>query len=333
MTDRYRILATNALDPAATLILAGAEMVVAPDVRSETLRRMIGDFDALIVRVKLPDDIFSHTTRLKACVRHGVGLDFIPLDAATRAYIPVANLTDANTQAVVEHVAGCVLVLARGLHDLANRFHASGWRARTGYVGAELHGRTLGVVGLGRIGLGVARALHHGFGMEVIGFDPKLSERPSWIRMMALNDVFSGADIITLHAPLTRATHGLVNAERLALMRSGAFLVNAARGALVDDQALIAALQSGRLAAAALDVFEPEPLLDNHPFHSTPNLFLTPHTAGLTHDSMKRMSMQAVEETLRILKGERPVNLVNPEIWEDYLKRRNLRPIRTNQQE
>lgn len=328
MTAPFRVLTTTPLHPAAVEYLSGrCELVVSPDERPDTLRAQVADADALIVRVKLPDDIFDHAPRLKACVRHGVGLDFIPVEAATRAGIPVANLPTANSQAVVEHVLGVTILLARDLHRLATRFGEQGWRSRGGHTGGvELAGRTLGVVGCGTIGRGVAAAFRAALGMRVLGHNRSPIDPATGIEPATLERLVTESDVITLHVPSTPETRRMVGDRLLRLVKPGAILINASRGDLIDDDALVAALADGRLRGAALDVFEPEPLPDDHPFHRTPKLFLTPHVAGLTEDSARRMSVQSAEEAMRILQGERPTSLVNPEVWEDHLRRLQRSP-------
>ena len=322
MADRFRVLATTPLHPdAEALLRAECDYVIAADTKPGTLKAEVAQADALIVRTKLPDDIFDGSIRLRVCIRHGVGLDFVPVEAATRAGIVVGNLISANTQAVIEHVVGCVIILARDLHELALDFSRNGWSARNHPPGMELAGKTLGIVGCGRIGSGVAKALHQAFGMRVLGYNRTPLAPQSIIEQMPLDDVFARADIVSLNIASTPETCGIVNARRLGLMKPGAFLVNAARGDLIDDYALIDALNARQIGGAALDVFEPEPLADNHPFRTTPRLFLTPHTAGGTEESSRRMSMEAAEDTLRVLRGEQPSHLVNPEIWNDYLDR------------
>ena len=320
MNPRPRVLATSRLHPdAEAMLLAHCDLYVPADDSPASLREAVAEADALIVRAKLPADIFDHAPRLRACVRHGVGLDFIPLEAATRAGIPVANLPAANRQAVVEYVVAVAGLLARDLHRLATDFRAHGWASRLRHPGFELAGRTLGVVGCGGIGRAVAAAMHAAFGMRVLGFDPLLRDFPSIITPVPLEQLFAEADIVTLHAPATTETRRMVDAALLARMKPGAVLINAARGELIDEEALLAALQHGPLRAAALDVFEPEPLPEDHPFYGVPNLFLTPHIAGGSEESSRRMSVEAVEETLRILRGIRPLNLVNLEAWKNKL--------------
>jgi D-3-phosphoglycerate dehydrogenase len=316
------VLATSALHPdAEALLAASCDLVLPTDGSAASLRQAVAGADALIVRAKLPDNIFDHALGLRACVRHGVGLDFIPVEAATRAGVPVANLPAANRQSVVEYVVAVAGLLARDLHRLAQDFGTEGWSARARHPGFELSGRTLGVVGCGGIGRAVAAAMHAAFGMRVVGHDPHARNLPGVITPVPLQQLFAEADVITLHVPSTAETRGMVDAALLSAVKPGAVLINAARGDLIDDEALLLALDGGRLRAAALDVFEPEPLPLDHPFHACPNLFLTPHIAGGSEESGQRMSVEAVEETLRILRGQKPLALVNPETWDSYLRR------------
>lgn len=319
--QRFKVLATSSLHPEAEAFLRErCDYVVSPDNSPQTLRREIAEADALIVRVRLPDDIFEHAPRLKVCIRHGVGLDFIPVEAATGKGVVVGNLVSANTQAVIEHAVGSVILLARDFHALAQDFAENGWSARDRHPSFELAGKTLGIVGCGRIGRGIAQALHAAFGMKVIGYN-RSQIGAGFITQVTLDEVLAQADVVCLAIAANSETRGIVDARRFGLMKPGAFLVNVARGGLIDDAALIAALKSGQLGGAALDVFEPEPLPNDHPFKSAPRLFLTPHTAGGTEESLVRTGMQAAADALDALGGRMPSNLVNPEIWHQHLAR------------
>jgi D-3-phosphoglycerate dehydrogenase / 2-oxoglutarate reductase len=319
MTKKHRVLSTGPLHPDALALLEKTcEVIISPSEAPDVLRTLIVDVDAIIVRHKLPDDIFSAAPNLHACVRHGIGLDFIPMEAATKAAIPVANLPAANRQAVVEHVIGTILALARNLHQADQRLRSDGWLSRIQTTGFELAGKTLGVVGLGGIGLAVAKTLQTGFGMHVLGYSRHLVEADFTIDQVPLAELCEASDVITLHVPSTPQTRNLLNREMFALLKPGSILINTSRAEIVDEVALIAALKTGTLAAAALDVFSPEPLPGESPLWDTPNLLLTPHVAGLTKESSRRMSVEAVEETLRILNFQNPLNIVNPEVWDIY---------------
>lgn len=327
VVDRpFHVLATTPLHAIAAATLGQDCMLeVAPDETPSTLRRLIRDADALIVRTRLPEDIFEDAPNLRACVRHGIGLDFIPVAEASARGIPVANLPDANTHAVIEYVVAAMLFLTRGLHRVSADLRSDGWLSRLRVNGLELRGRCAGIVGLGRIGRGVAAALAHGFGMTVLGYEPRRkADLPNWIRPVTLQQLFSQSDFITLHAPLTTDTRKLIDDSLLRQLKRGAFLINAARGALIDDAALIDALRSGLLAGAVIDVFDEQPLPAAHPFFGIANLTLTPHIASFTEDALMRMGRGAATAVLRILAGQVPESLVNPEVWPGYLQRWSL---------
>ncbi|WP_292447831.1 hydroxyacid dehydrogenase [Methylibium sp.] len=316
---RPRVLLAGPIDPSGERIIATrADIVAAPDVRPETLRRLVADADVLVVRAQLPADVFDHAPRLRGVVRHGVGLDMIPMEAASAHGIPVANVPGSNRDAVAEHVLTCFGLLTRHTQRMDRSLHESGWGAsrKLAERATELNGQTVGIVGVGSIGLRIAEICHFGYRMTVLGHQRRLDALPAFIEGAALDDLLARSDFVVLSCPLNAATQGLIDARRLALMKPGAFLVNVARGAVIIEAALIAALRGGRLASAALDVFETQPLTPQHPLLALDNVLLTPHVAGLTAQSMARMSQGTAEEVLRLLAGDRPVNLVNPEVWE-----------------
>ncbi|MDQ6618718.1 MAG: hydroxyacid dehydrogenase [Pseudomonadota bacterium] len=320
-----RVLATLAMDAAGDHLLEGiADIVVAPDSGAQTLYAMIGDADVLVVRTHLPADLFDRPNRLIGVVRHGTGLDLIPVDAATAQAIPVANVPGVNAEAVAEYCLASFLALVRPLHWMDRDLRIAGWKeGRAHSAGAtELFGRTVGIVGLGSIGVRLAEICRVGFGMRVIGYQRRLDAMPGYVERADLDTLFRESDFISLNCPLTPETRHLVDARRLALMKPSAVIVNAARGPVIDEAALADALARRAIAGAAVDVFDTQPLARDHPFLALDNILLTPHAAGLTQESNRRMSEGTAHEVLRLLRGERPVNLVNPEIWDQAVARR-----------
>jgi D-3-phosphoglycerate dehydrogenase len=318
MAELPLVLATNPLDPSGEAMLQGhARLLVAPDASPATLNRLVREAEGLIVRVALPPDIIDHAPRLRAIARHGAGLDMIPMAAATARRIPVAFVPGANAAAVAEYCFAALMQLSRRLGGIDAALRRDGWgAARQLADGAgELSGRTLGIVGFGNIGRRVA-AIGAGFGLRVMVHTPRPGLLPEGVLPAELPELFREADRIVLCCPLNEQTRGMVDAALLRQMRPGAVLVNVARGAVVDEAALADALRSGQLGGAALDVFTTQPLVPDHPFFGLPNLLLTPHIAGLTSDSLRQMSQGAVAEMLRMLRGERPHNFANPEIYE-----------------
>src|SRR5690606_9921822 len=262
MSTRPKILLTNPMQAEQQARLADqAEIVVAPNTDADTLRRMIVDVDVLVVRARLPDDIFEHQTRLKGVVRHGVGLDMIPMAQATAHRIPVANVPGSNTASVVEYCLNAMFYLQRNMQSLALQDPVGAWastRPRADGM-VELSGQTLGIVGVGTIGGALAKAAL-ALGMNVIGLARRPESLPDGVAFADKQTLFSQADIVVLACPLTAETRNLVDAQTLALMKGNALLINVSRGPVVDTSALIAALQEGRLGGAALDVHDVQPI-------------------------------------------------------------------------
>lgn len=313
---RPRVLLTGTMDPAGERLIAElAEVVLAPDAQPDTLRRLIADADVLVVRSALPADLLDHAPRLIGIVRQGVGVDMIPMAAANARRLPVANVPGSNRHAVAEHAVAAVSLLRRRTLAMDARLRCAGWEASRALAdgAAELHGAVLGIVGVGEIGTRVAEIAHHGYGMRVLGHQRRLTALPAFVEGAALDELLERSDAVVLACPLTEATRGLLDARRLALLPRHAVLVNVARGAVLDEAALVEALKTRRLAGAALDVFATQPLAADHPLLGLDNVLLTPHAAGLTQQSMYRMGVGAAEEVRRLLAGQRPLSLVNRE--------------------
>lgn len=317
MNAKPRVLLTNPIHAALQPVLAEhCEVVLAPDTTPATLARLVVDADALIVRAQLSPTLFDHAPRLRAVVRHGVGLDMIPVEAATARGIPVANLPGSNTQAVVEYCFAAMLQLRRGLATLDGSLRKDGWaRARPlADSGTELGGSTLGIVGVGAIGSRLA-AIANAMGMRVLGLTRRPDALPAGVHAADKATLFAQSDVVVLACPLNEQTRGLVDASTLDTMKRDAVLVNVSRGPVVDTQALLAALRGGRLGGVALDVHDKQPLTGSEPVFEAPNLLLTPHVAGITDTSMRAMSEGAVATVLALLRGERPPNVVNPQVF------------------
>ena len=272
----------------------------------ETLFAELADADALLVRsaVFVDSNMLDAAPKLRVIGRAGVGVDNIDLEAATKRGIAVMNTPGGNAVAVAEHTLALMLALARHLTRADSGMHAGKWEKKA-LQGTELRGKTLGVVGLGRIGIEVAkRAI--AFGMKVIAHDPYVAlslAQQHQITLVSLEDLFAQSDYITLHVGLTSQTQGMINERTLAKMKKGARLINCARGELLDDKAVAAALESGQLGGVALDVFTDEPLQDS-PFHKAPNMILTPHIAGSTNEAQDAVGIQiAMQVREYLLKG------------------------------
>jgi D-3-phosphoglycerate dehydrogenase len=322
---RPLVLATNPMDPVGYAVLAPhAEVITAPDANPDTLRKLSANADAMIVRAQLPPDIFEHAPRLLSCIRHGAGLDLIPVDAATARGIVVANVPAVNANAVAEYTITQMLLAARPLHRIDRLHRDKDWNTARALSDSatELAGRTLGVVGVGAIGTRVAEIAHHGFRMKVIGNQRRLDALPAFVAPATLDELFAQSDYIVLACPLTDATRGLASRALIGRMKKNAVLVNVARGAVVDQAALTEALAAGRIGGAGLDVYEKQPLPRDSALLKMDSTVLTTHLAGMTQDSVREMSRISCEDTLRVLRGEKPVNFCNPAAWEAHLARR-----------
>ncbi len=258
--------------------------------------------------------------RLRIIARTGIGVDRIDLDAATRRGIMVVNTPDGPTESTAEHAIALLLNLCKQVMT-GDRILRSGrpFPTLTELTpGFEVSGAVLGLVGLGRIGSRVA-SIARVLGMKVLAFDPFISpERASTLGVdlvPSLVELLPRAQVVSLHCPSTPETYHIMNAETLHLMPEGSYLVNVARGALIDEDALLDALRSGHLAGAALDVFDPEPPVTNHPLFTLPNTICTPHIGSHTTASVLRIQVMACEQIASALRGERPTNLVNVAVW------------------
>jgi D-3-phosphoglycerate dehydrogenase / 2-oxoglutarate reductase len=277
------------------------------------LADVIGEYDAIVIRsaTKLTADLIARAERLKVIGRAGVGVDNVDVEAATRKGIVVANAPESTVISAAEHTIGLLLALSRNIPQAYAALKKGRWE-RSRYGGIELANKTLGVLGFGRIGQQVARRAV-GLGMRVVAYDPFVARdrfRELGVdRAETLDELLAAADFVTLHAPLTNDTRGLVNAQTLAKMRDGVRIVNAARGELVDEPALAEALRSGKVAAAALDVFSEEPY--SGPLLGLENVVATPHLAASTEEAQDRAGVIVAEQVAAALEGGLVSNAVN----------------------
>jgi len=313
--EKMKIVLAEKVSP-ATLAVFAAEPgweVLSHDQLPDGLPAALADADALVVRsaVQVDDALMEHAPKLRVVGRAGVGVDNIDADAATRRGVVVMNTPGANAVAVAELTIGLMLALARKLPVANSSMHAGKWEKKS-LQGAELRGKTLGILGLGRIGLEVVKRAK-GFGLEIMGSDPFVSAavaRENGIKLVTLDELIAGSDYITLHVGLTAQTAGVVNAKSLAAMKKGVRIVNCARGELIEDAALVAALKSGHVAGAALDVFAVEPLKDS-PYFELENVILTPHIAGSTGEAQEAVGIQIARQVREYLKLGVVQNAVN----------------------
>jgi D-3-phosphoglycerate dehydrogenase len=319
------ILCDCVVPPVARVITEPNHVLAGPLTEDTPERReKLAQAEALIAspRWQLGEKDFAAAPRLKVVARPGVGYDNVDVAAATRHGILVVNAADAPCQSAAEHAVALIMALAKGLVRSDATLRAQGWGARAAFFGMELRGKTLGLIGVGRIGRLVARICREGLGMRVVAYDPFLfldSTRAQSLGVELQTDlrqVLSVADFISIHCQLTTETHGLIGRAELAAMRPSACLINCARGPIVNEQALAEALANGTIAGAGLDVYTEEPLPPSHPFFGLPNVILTPHVASHTAECERAMHLAAMTQVLAVLKGERPAWLLNPEAWD-----------------
>ncbi len=299
------------------------DLRVASAYDPDTLLREGLEADILIVRAPVPAALFEQQTALKAAIRHGAGLDMIPLDAATRAGVVVANTPGVNARTVAEFVFFAAMALLRRFRVVDHDLRTNGWDAARSHADhtRDLSGLTLGIVGYGNIGKNVYTIGRHGFGLDILVHSRSRRDIPDGAEFTSLDDLASRADIIVLCCPLTDETRGLVDARLLGLMKPTALVMNISRGPVVEDQALLAALREKRIGGAVLDVYTKQPIASDNPYLEFDNVVMTPHMSGITEDSMRRMGVGAAQETARVLRGEWPLNFVNPEVVPAYRRR------------
>lgn len=305
------------------------ELVEVNGLKDDALADALADADAILVRssTKITRASLARTSRLKIVGRAGVGVDTIDVDAATERGVAVLNAPAGNTVSAAELAFALLLSLVRRVAAADRSMRAGGWE-RSKFTGTELYGKTLGLVGVGRVGGDVARRAR-AFGMTVVAYDPFLPEQAARrleVKLHELDDVLRSADVLSLHVPLTDRTAGMIGPVQLDLMKRGAVLVNAARGGVVDEVALLERLRDGRLGGAALDVFEQEPLPADHPFRSLENVVLTPHLGASTEEAQRNVALEiATAVRGALLEGDLSHALNAPAIGGEKMRR--LRPL------
>ncbi|MDM8520785.1 hydroxyacid dehydrogenase [Anaerolineales bacterium HSG6] len=313
----YKILITDNLSPQSLVILEEADDAifdVVTGLTPETLAERIPEYDALIVRssVTVTEEVFAAASKLKAVGRAGVGVDNIDIDAASKRGVIVMNTPGANSIATAEHTLALMLALCRHLPQAYTTLQAGKWDRKV-YVGRQLYRKTLGLIGMGRIGSQVASRCQ-AFEMDVLVYDPYLSDEIAQklnVKLVDLNELLDKADFISLHAAYTEETAKIINHETIAKMKDGVRIINAARGALIDEAALVNEVKSGKIAGVALDVFVDEPLPKDSPLLGVDNIILTPHLAASTLEAQEFVGIQVIEQVLDGLRGQGFRNALN----------------------
>jgi D-3-phosphoglycerate dehydrogenase len=304
----HRVLVTDKLaDEGLALLRAepGLEVVVATKLDTAGLRAALAEADGIVIRsgTQLTPEVLRDQPRLKVIVRAGVGVDNIDVPTATRHGVVVMNTPGGNTVSTAEHTVALMLALSRNVAKANDSLKAGRWD-RNKFTGTQLGGKTLGVVGLGRVGLAVAKRAQ-GLDMQVIGFDPFLSaERAAeyGIESVPLEDLWGRCDYITVHTPLSAETRNIIDAAAIARMRPGVRIINCARGGLIDEPALLEALNAGKVAGAAVDAFDPEPPPAGHPLVAHPAVLVTPHLGASTEEAQISVAVEAAHLLINYFK-------------------------------
>ena len=296
---------------------AGVEPVVAPDTSEETLTELAADADVIMFCfAQVTGNVLRAAERCMVASRYGIGVDNIDIPTATELGIVVTNVPDYCMDEVTDHAIGMILALNRRLGQHDAQVKAGGWAQVA--LDQPMHrtrGATLGILGYGRIGRAIADKAG-GFGMNIIAYDPLIEpgQTIDGTEITTFEDVLKRSHFITVHTPLTPETEGMIGPDQIASMMPGSIIVNCARGGIIQEQALADALHSGHLAGAGLDVVEPAPPPDDHPLLHAPNIIITPHTAFFSQASTIELERRTAQEALRVLNGNNPENLINPQV-------------------
>lgn len=326
-----KILVVEHIHSAGESLLAEVGELVFPEPQNAAgILALIGDCDALVVRnTKITRAILEAAPRLRVVGRHGVGYDTVDIVSASALGIPVVYTPAANTESVAEIAVGFILMLGRRIHRahaamqsgrlLSETVTLSVMAQRSGLANFDLWGKTLGIVGVGRVGSSVARKMIAAFNMRVLGYDPYLDANVlagyGVEKLERLEDMLPRCDFVSLHCPGGAETHRMIDSARLACMKPGAYLVNTARGTVMDESALVAALERGHLGGAALDVFDPEPPTPDNPLLHMENVIVTPHFCAMTEESLYNMGVTVAQGVCDVLAGCQPRFMVDPSLW------------------
>jgi D-3-phosphoglycerate dehydrogenase len=314
-----KVLIAQKIPEEAINILKGvAEIVVSQEGNMDELKGLLKDSTAVILgsSIKFTDDFMDIAPGLKVISRTGSGVDNVDVKSATARGILVLNTPEANSISVAEHVVALIAAISKQLFFLDQEVRKGNFKvARRLYLPVEIDGKTLGLIGCGRIGKLVARKCINAFNMNILGYDPYLNTAPESIELVSeIEEVFKKADYISLHIPLMEKTRNLIGERLLSLMKPSAYLINAARGGIVDEEALARKLKNKEIAGAAFDVFSPEPPEAANKLLGLSNIILTPHSAALTRECVIRVAVEAATGVADYLKGDTPRFVFNKEL-------------------
>lgn len=300
---------------------AKLKLIVAPDCKPETIKPLMRDAEAIVLRtgIYITRELLADASNLLTISRTGAGVDNVDLEAATEKGVIVTSSLGVNTGSVMEHCLALMMSLFKRLPLMDREVRKNNFGIRYKNIPSDLNGKTLGLVGFGRIGSLLARACNTIFDMRVLAFDeylpePVKAEYGDWVRFTGIDEVSREADVISVHIPMTADTKGMFDKAFFGKMKPSAFFINSSRGGVVNEADLIAALQGNVIAGAGLDVFEHEPIKPDSPLLALDNAILTPHTAALTSECVLRMAVSGAERVVDLFDGAAPVNVANPDV-------------------
>jgi D-3-phosphoglycerate dehydrogenase len=296
-------------------------ITVAPDPKPETVLPLLKETHGLILRtgITMTSELLAEAGQLQVIARTGGGLDNVDLNAASEKGIIVTSNPGVNTVSVAEHVVSFILALSKQLSVMDRAVRGGKFKIRYRNLPTDISGKTLGLLGFGRIGSELGRMCRRAFHMRVLAHDPYLpldakAVYKGKVDFVDIEKLFSQSDVVSIHVPLTESTRDLVGNRELAIMKSDALLINASRGGIVNEAALVDALKGGEIGGAGLDVFSREPVPADHPLLELENVIVTPHTAGLTNECVIRMATGAARCVLDVFTGKMPPNVANPQV-------------------
>ncbi|MFQ3619403.1 MAG: hydroxyacid dehydrogenase [Spirochaetales bacterium] len=330
--QKFTVLLPQPIEDEAKEILEKAklEVLLAPDPKPETVAPLMKKTQAIVLRtgITITRDLLGAATDLWTISRTGGGVDNVDLEAATERGVIVTSSLGANTSSVIEHALSLILSLSKKLCFMDREVRKGNFAIRYKNLPRDLQGRTLGVLGFGRIGSGLAEICHRAFQMGILANDEYLSEEKKasykeWVSFVSKEELFRRSDIVSIHIPLTEETKGSINAALLSFMKPDALLINTSRGGVISEKDLIEALEKRKIAGAGLDVFEQEPPSPDNPLLRLENVLLTPHSAALTKECVVRMAVAGAQRVVDLFNGKIPEHIANPEVlhhprWKQY---------------
>ena len=317
------VLLTQSIETEAIALLEkeNCTVISTPDPKPETVLPFLKEAHGLILRtgITISRELIAAADKLLVISRTGGGLDNVDLAAASERGIIVTSNLGVNTISVAEHVLSMILALSKRLSTMDHAVRDGNFGIRYQNLPRDINGKTIGLLGFGRIGCELGKICHQAFNMQVIAYDPYLANEKkdeclNWVSLVELKELLSRSDFISLHVPLTAQTRNLVDEAELSLMKPDAILINASRGGVVNETALIKALKNNKIAGAGLDVFNEEPVPANHPLLKLENVILTPHSAALTGECVTRMATDAARCVIDVFAGREPQNVANRQI-------------------